>query len=205
MAPKTMRCLILGFAVLLGIAGCVPATDEGPAAATTGAGTATVLAPMATLSPDASVELLPATAGAAAPTIEDGGQVAPDGSIDLRELPPPPDSAAADGLIELPAPGVPDPLAQAVQLARQDLGVRLLGLALRTEDAEEMVLVSFEETVWSDRSLGCPKPDTEYVDEETPGFKILLAVGDERYTYHTDLGRNVVLCLEGEPAPPLEG
>jgi hypothetical protein len=202
MAPTKVRSVILGYALLLGIAGCAPATDEGVVATASSASSITALAPMMTPSRDASSDRPLATDGAASSTIEDGGQLAPAGSIDLRELPPS-DSAAAD-LVELPVPGVPDPLAKAVQLAREDLSARLHSLRLQPEDIEKAELVRAESMVWNDRSLGCPRPNTGYLAEETAGFKIVLSAGGESYTYHTDLGQNVVLCLDGEPAPLLE-
>lgn len=204
MVPKIVRSVILGCALLLGITGCAPAIDEGVAVTANSVSSVKALTSMLTPSPDAPGDSPPTTDEADSPAIEDGGQLAPAGSIDLRELPPPSDSAVAADLVELPAPGVPDPLALAVQLAREELGARLHSLNLQPEDIEEVELVATEAIVWSDRSLGCPKPNTGYLAEETAGFKIVLSAGGESYTYHTDLGQNVVLCLDGEPAPLLD-
>ena len=205
MTPDIVRCLILGSALLLGLAACTPATGTGAAATATSGSARDALAPMATpASPDTSAGRPSTTAGANSAGIEDGGQAAPAGSIDLRELPPSSDSAAAADVVEMPAPGAPDPLARAVQLAREDLGARLHSLRLQPENIEEIALVGVEQIVWGDRSLGCPKPNTDYLAEEVPGFKLVLKAGAESYTYHTDMGQNVVLCQDGKPAPPLE-
>jgi hypothetical protein len=201
MVRKIARGLILGSALSVGMAACAPATGENAAVTATIGSDMTALAPLATASPDGSGEVPPATSGDDSPIIEDSGQVAPAGSIDLRELTADSDSAGAAGdFVELPAPGAPDPLAKAIQLAREDLSVRL-----RTNDLEETVFVEAEAAIWSDRSLGCPRPNTGYLAEETPGFKIILSARGEHFTYHSDLGQNVVLCLNGEPAPLLEG
>jgi hypothetical protein len=200
--------MLVACALSLGTAACAAATDETVVATATVSGIVTTLAPLAPGGPDASGETPALTAGASSSAIEDGGQIAPGGSIDLRELTPPSDSPGDGDFVELPAPGAPDPLARSVQLAREDLSLRLsprLSPRLQTGEIEETALVNAEEVVWSDRSLGCPRPNTGYIAEETPGFKITLAAGGESFTYHTDLGQNVILCLDGEPAPFWEG
>ncbi|NCN59077.1 hypothetical protein COW99_01195 [Candidatus Roizmanbacteria bacterium CG22_combo_CG10-13_8_21_14_all_38_20] len=53
--------------------------------------------------------------------------------------------------------------------------------------------VSVEAVNWSDSSLGCPTPKTAYAQVITPGYKIILKVDDEIYTYHAS-STNIVLC-----------
>jgi hypothetical protein len=79
---------------------------------------------------------------------------------------------------------------EAIQLGREDLAHRL-GLA-----PEAIQLVSVEAVEWSDTSLGCPQPGMMYAQVITPGFLVILEGEGERYTYHTDQGRFVVLCLQ---------
>jgi hypothetical protein len=62
-----------------------------------------------------------------------------------------------------------------------------------------MTLLSAEAVTWPDASLGCPRPNTGYIQVETPGFHITLLANGGRYTYHTDLADNYLLCLDGEP------
>lgn len=60
--------------------------------------------------------------------------------------------------------------------------------------AEQIVLVDARPTVWSDASLGCPRPNVDYMPMETPGFRIVLETGGETYVYHTDETRRFVQC-----------
>ncbi len=75
-----------------------------------------------------------------------------------------------------------------VRLAREDLAQRL-GLA-----PEAIRLVSVEAVDWSDTSLGCPQPGMMYAQVITPGYRVMLEAGGQRYEYHTDEGQFVVLC-----------
>jgi len=84
-----------------------------------------------------------------------------------------------------------------VQLAREDLAQRR-GFAL-----EGIRLVSVNAVRWRDASLGCPRPNTKYLQVITPGFKVVLEAEGRTYEYHTDAGRVVVLCEKGLPAYPL--
>jgi hypothetical protein len=87
---------------------------------------------------------------------------------------------------------------QVIRLAQKDLAQRL-SLA-----PEAIRLVSVEAVEWSDASLGCPQPGMMYAQVITPGFRVTLEAEGERYDYHTDTGRLVVLCGEdGLPVYPL--
>jgi hypothetical protein len=83
----------------------------------------------------------------------------------------------------------PPPEAQdVVRLAKEDLAQRL-GVAV-----DQIGLVSVEAVEWSDTSLGCPQPGMMYAQVITPGYRVVLEAGGQRYEYHTDTGRFVVLC-----------
>ena len=84
-----------------------------------------------------------------------------------------------------------------IRLAREDLAQRR-GFAL-----EGIRLVSVNAVRWRDASLGCPRPNTKYLQVITPGFKVILEAEGRTYGYHTDAGRVVVLCEKGLPAYPL--
>jgi len=62
----------------------------------------------------------------------------------------------------------------------------------------QITLLSIKPTNWPDTSLGCPKPGMMYAQVITPGFRIELEVGEERYVYHTDRVTRVVLCDDKE-------
>jgi hypothetical protein len=69
-------------------------------------------------------------------------------------------------------------------------------LAARLEIApQQIVLVRSEAVEWSDSSLGCQVEGEDYVQALTAGYRIVLAVGDVYYEYHTDQQR-MLLCEE---------
>jgi hypothetical protein len=56
-------------------------------------------------------------------------------------------------------------------------------------------VVTIEKVDWPDTSLGVPDPGRLYAPVITPGYRIVLRVGDESYELHTDLeGKNTVLA-----------
>jgi hypothetical protein len=84
-----------------------------------------------------------------------------------------------------------------IQLAREDLAQR------RGFPLESIRWVSVNAVTWRDASLGCPRPNTKYLQVITPGFKVVLGAEGRAYEYHTDAGRIVVLCEKGLPGYPL--
>jgi hypothetical protein len=79
-------------------------------------------------------------------------------------------------------------------LAQQDLARRL------AIDPGEITLVQAEAVEWPDAGLGCPAPGSFYAAVITPGYRLLFEARNQRYTYHTDGGSNLVLCQDGHPA-----
>ena len=51
--------------------------------------------------------------------------------------------------------------------------------------AANIKVASTEAMEWPDGGLGCPEPDTSYAQVITPGYRIVLQVGDMPYEYHT--------------------
>jgi hypothetical protein len=84
----------------------------------------------------------------------------------------------------------PEPL---ITLAKEDLVQRL------SISEGEIDIVEAKAIVWPDAGLGCPQPGMAYAQAITPGYRIVLAVGDQIYEYHTDRGRIVVLCADSSP------
>lgn len=92
-----------------------------------------------------------------------------------------------------PTAAGPDPIEQAVLTLSDTLGVA----------AEGISLVEAVPVQWNNSSLGCPEPDGSYLDVVTPGYLVTLAVGEESYSVHTDLGATAVVCLgEDDPIGP---
>lgn len=75
-----------------------------------------------------------------------------------------------------------------VVTAREKLATEL-GIA-----ADAVTVVGVEAVEWSDSSLGCPKPDMNYLQVITPGYKITFEAQGTRYEYHTDQRATVVRC-----------
>lgn len=89
----------------------------------------------------------------------------------------------------------PDPVAaEFIEGARKDLASRL-GIS-----PDNIVLVRSEAVEWTDASLGCPEPGEEYAQVVTPGYRIVLAVEETYYEYHTDLQR-MQFCKLPTPTP----
>ncbi|GAB4212273.1 MAG: hypothetical protein OHK0022_47890 [Roseiflexaceae bacterium] len=78
-----------------------------------------------------------------------------------------------------------------VALARQQLAGK------EAVQDSEINVVSVEEVEWRDSSLGCPEPDTMYMQVITPGYRITLEAKGKRYTYHSNMGEQVILCEKG--------
>ena len=56
-------------------------------------------------------------------------------------------------------------------------------------------LVSYEDTIFNDSSLGCPEPGKFYAQVITPGWKIMFEVDGNIYEYHSNIdGSNYIDC-----------
>lgn len=96
-----------------------------------------------------------------------------------------PGGGAQDGASSDLPPGVEDtPLNRARQLLAQQFNARF----------EDVQILSIAAQAWPDACLGLPKRNETCAQVVTPGFRIVLVLGDSRYTYRTDeLGRNIRL------------
>lgn len=81
-----------------------------------------------------------------------------------------------------------DPVAEELVFIAQRLIADETGLPTR-----RIQVVSVEAYIWRDSSLGCPLPDQEVTQVETPGYRIVLRAGDNDYLFHTDADR-VLRC-----------
>jgi hypothetical protein len=52
----------------------------------------------------------------------------------------------------------------------------------------DVQVVAVEAVTWPDSSLGCGEPGQSYLQVLTPGYRVTLAAGEERATYHTSDG-----------------
>ena len=68
-------------------------------------------------------------------------------------------------------------------------------------DAVEVV--SVEEVVWPDTSMGCPHPDMRYAQVLQDGMRIILRADGREYAYHSGGHRAPFLCNRtGSPKKP---
>jgi hypothetical protein len=69
---------------------------------------------------------------------------------------------------------------------------------------DEIQVVSVEAVEWPDSSLGCPVEGRDYAQVITPGYEILLQVGENIYRYHSDKEQFMLLCAEDGTPEMLE-
>lgn len=80
---------------------------------------------------------------------------------------------------------VPDSI---VFAAKEDLAGKL-DVEAELIDVKESMFV-----VWSDGSLGCPRPDVAYTQAEEPGYRIILEYDDRQYDYRATERGYLFLC-----------
>ena len=96
---------------------------------------------------------------------------------------------------ETPAPG--PGLQRLVDIAKTDLGVKL------DVGADDIDLVEAAYVTWRDSSIGCPRPDMQYMQVLTNGARIVLRANGVLYHYHSGGSRAPFLCARPSPEGPL--
>lgn len=84
-----------------------------------------------------------------------------------------------------------------IEMSKMDLSQRL------SIPVSEIKLVSAQDVVWSDSSLGCPNPSVMYLQVLTPGYLIRLEALGQEFEFHTDKNGQIIQC--DNPSPPLPG
>lgn len=84
-----------------------------------------------------------------------------------------------------------------VEQVRQDLAARL------SIDPDIITVVRVEAVEWANSAFECPAPDQAFAPVLTPGYQIILEARGEQYDYRTDRQGNFILCVGGDPAPPI--
>jgi hypothetical protein len=59
---------------------------------------------------------------------------------------------------------------------------------------DEIKIVSVEQMMWRDSSIGCPKTGQAYLTVIVPGYKIVLEAAGTRYSYHAGDTGEVFWC-----------
>ena len=88
-------------------------------------------------------------------------------------------------------------------LAHPDIQAAVADLAARqgvTTDEVDVVVV--REVTWSDGSLGCPQPGMNYTQALVNGQLVVLAIGTQRFEYHSGGSRSLFFCAD--PRPPAD-
>lgn len=121
--------------------------------------------------------------------------VAPSGEVDLDDLTP---VTPGTGPQVMPAPGRPNrtptpQLSLMIEAVARDLN------AVADVPVDEIKLISADPVVWPNSALGCPADGMAYAEVQVDGMLITLEADGQTYTYHTDGGRNFVLCLDAKP------
>jgi hypothetical protein len=60
--------------------------------------------------------------------------------------------------------------------------------------AKDVEVVSVEEVVWPDTSMGCPRPDMRYLQALQDGMRIILQANGRQRAYHSGGNRAPFLC-----------
>jgi hypothetical protein len=113
---------------------------------------------------------------------------------DGNKMPP----MRAPGEEAMPAQGSDEVSQRLLALFRDDLASR----AQVKPDA--ITVVSMTEQQWSDGAMGCPQRGQMYAQMIVPGYRVVLQVSGERYTYHSDRRGNFVVCSNGLPFEPMQ-
>lgn len=108
---------------------------------------------------------------------------------------PTPTLAPAVTSTPTPLAPTPTPVALArVEAARSMVGLVVADLAEREGVAADEIDVQVVEAVsWPGGRLEC-QPVDQAGGESSPGYRIILLIGDARHIYHTDSGTRFVLC-----------
>lgn len=179
---------LIGIVLALAACGAAPPAGEGPQAGAP-AGETSQPEPAGETSQPEPATPQPATQTGAGETIT---QVAQPGSADMGAVTPVATGEGGD-LVEQPRPGSPGARPQvdrAVADAAQRAGVMEGAVAVQSVEAVD----------WPDGGLGCPDPAATYLQAIVPGYRIVLEAAGQSYTYHTDTGTTMVLCVNGRPA-----
>jgi hypothetical protein len=76
--------------------------------------------------------------------------------------------------------------------------------ARRGVGAGQVELVSSESVDWPDGSLGCPVAGVSYIQVITPGYRVILGIGEETFDYRATVDGRFRLCenpLASETSP----
>jgi hypothetical protein len=112
---------------------------------------------------------------------------------EVEEVSRGPEEVISPGKTPEPGPG----LQRLADIARSDLGAKL------DVDAEDIDIVEAAYVTWRDSSIGCPRPETQYMQVLTNGARLVLRANGVLYHYHSGGNRAPFLCAKPSPKGPL--
>ena len=130
--------------------------------------------------------LLVLACGEAEPPAADPDPTTEPGASDPDDPTDPDDGLPADDV----EPGLDAEIAAAVADAADRTGAA----------PEDIEVLTAERLEWADGSLGCPEPGMMYTQALVPGYRVVVAAGDEVLHYHGADGQDPGYCAE-----PAEG
>lgn len=71
------------------------------------------------------------------------------------------------------------------------------------DSLESVTIIEAHPVVWSDGSLGCPRPDGMYTQALVEGYLVIVNSEAGRAAYHAALGRAPFHCPEDRRQPPI--
>jgi hypothetical protein len=74
--------------------------------------------------------------------------------------------------------------------------------ALAKVAQEKLVILRAQPVVWSDGSLGCPKPGQMYTQALINGYWVVIEAAGQTYDFRVDAGGRFQLCPAGRGRPP---
>ncbi|HEY7641235.1 MAG TPA: hypothetical protein VH814_16020 [Steroidobacteraceae bacterium] len=92
--------------------------------------------------------------------------------------------AKTDAPAQAPATDAHDMLNRMAKDLAQRLGTPLSSIAV----------LSIQQVVWDDSSLGCAQPGRSYLPAQTPGVRVVFAHDNQPYQYHGSDSGNFVYC-----------
>jgi len=100
---------------------------------------------------------------------------------------------------DVPLPGIPegvDPTDVGYVTAAIDLLAEGLGV-----DPSEITVIGFEEVLWRNGSIGCPRPGMSYTQAIVDGTRVALEHDGDVYLFHAAGSGDPFLCVN--PSEPL--
>lgn len=68
---------------------------------------------------------------------------------------------------------------------------------------DEVTIERAEQVIWSDGSLGCPRPGEMYTQALVDGYWVVVNASGQTYDFHLAADGTIKLCPPGRGRPPV--